>query len=181
MPPMRAHSPWLPVLFAVLAGLTACDSKDDPAKDETKLETKTVYACEIIVAPKAGEPESFKGSAQGGDEAEVEEQAWEAACGALPEADRGDCRDTKKWKWASGGGSAVSGGVKNVSRTITLTRVVEPVEHSGEVESEASDEAACKEALSKACEAAGAKGDCVAAGTHEQRGRRSSKETRTSG
>lgn len=176
---MRSRNVWLPLFFATLVGLTACDSKDE--KDDTKVETKTVYTCEVIVAEKAGDPESFKGSAQGSDEAEVEKQAWEAACGALPEGDRGDCRDTKKWKWASGGGSAVSGGVKNISRTITLTRVVKPVEHSGKLDSEESDDAACKGALSKACEAAGAKGDCVAAGTHEQRGRMSSKETRTSG
>jgi hypothetical protein len=156
--------------------VVACDAKTEEAPKTT---TKTVYRCKITVAETEGEPETYKGRASGTDEAAVEKEAWDAACAALPEADRAECRNRDAFAWASGGGSSTVDGVETFSRTITLTRVVRPKESEAEVESDASDEAACTEALAKACEAAGAKGDCVAAGTLTQRGRRSSKETKT--
>ena len=162
-------------LFSTLLAV-GCDAKTDEAP---KTKTVTVYRCKITVAEKEGEPEKYKGDASGTDEAAVDKEAWDAACAALPEADRPDCRNKDKFAWASGGGSSTINGAKQFSKTITLTRVVKPKESEAEVESDASDEAACTEALAKACEAAGAKGDCVAAGTHTQRGRRSSKETKT--
>lgn len=174
MPVSKIESVLTPVLVAL--ALAGCDAKKDEAPKTT---TKTVHECTITVAEKAGEPETFKGKADGADEKAVEKEAWDAACAALPEADRPDCRDTKKFKWASGGGSATSNGVTNYSRTITLTRVVTPKEFEASSKSDESEDAACKDALTEACKAAGATGDCVAAGSHDRRGLKASKTTET--
>jgi hypothetical protein len=159
--------------------LTACDSGDENKGGDAKAAApKTVYACKITVAAKAGPPETFKGQAQTADEKEAEDKAWEDVCSKLPEADTASCRDNDKFKWALGGMSTEVDGVTQYSKTITLTRAVKAEEFDGEHESEESSEAACTEALALACKAAGAEGDCVEAGSHEQRGRRESKETK---
>ncbi len=175
---MGSQSRWLSLFVAALAGLSGCEGEDADAKSKTQTESKTTYSCEITVAAVPGEPESYKGQAQTTSEAEAEKQAWDAVCVKLPEADRGDCRDNDKWKYAKGTMSGELAGGATHSVTITLTRAVKPVEHSsGSIESESSEEEACKEALAKACEAAGAPGDCLAAGTHEERGRAAGKTT----
>lgn len=165
----------LPRLLALTLGLAlplACDKSDA----DGEAAPKTEYTCTIIVAAQAGEPETFKGNFQGPDAQEAEDKAWEAVCAELPESDRADCKDSSKFAAATGTMEATLDDAPTYSTTITLTRVVAPEEFEAEVTGTESEDATCAEALAKACAAAGAEGDCVAAGTHERRGRKLSKK-----
>lgn len=160
----------LTALFAGLVALTACDSgsKDTPA--ETKTVTK--HTCTRMIGKKGVE---YKGTAQGDDQAKVEEAAWTDVCAKLPEADRPNCKDESKFMVAKSGGSVNAGAGTTYNTNITLTSKHPQLE--GKSESEVSKEEACKAALTKACEAAGEKGDCIADGKYESQGEMSSSST----
>lgn len=160
----------LSAILVSALGLAACDSgaKDTPA--ETKSVTK--HTCTRIIAKKGVE---YKGTANGEDEAKVEEAAWADVCAKLPEAERPNCKDADKFMVMKSGGSANAGAGTNYNTNITLTSKHPQVE--GKSESETSKEEACKAALAKACEAAGEKGDCLADGKFESQGEMSSSQT----
>lgn len=163
------------LLSLSLVTLAAACSSEAKKEEAPKAEATVVqHKCTIQVAP-AGDPLRVEGSASGEDEAAVLEAAWTDACAKLPEADRASCKDEGKFDVVISGGSATSGGKTHYSKTIALQAKV--AQHEGRGESDKSKEEACKAAIAEACTAAGASGDCVAAGTHQKRGESSSTST----
>jgi hypothetical protein len=163
----------LSAIFVSALGLAAAAGCSGGAK-EAPAETKSVtqHTCTRIIAKKAVE---YKGTANGDDQAKVEEAAWADVCAKLPEADRPNCKDESKFMVMKSGGSANAGAGTSYNTNITLTSKHPQLE--GKSESETSKEEACKAALLKACEAAGEKGDCIADGKFESQGEMSSSKT----
>lgn len=135
--------------------------------------TKTSHTCKIMIAPKLGGP--YKADASDADAAKAEEAAWTAVCAKLPEAERAGCRDDKKFSVNKMSASMSAGGPTTHTVTLELTAI--PPEFSGEGASDESQDKACAAAVEAACTKAGDKGDCVAGGKFEQRGKSTSKKT----
>jgi len=165
-------SPLTTTLTAALT-LSACGEPNKAAAATTEVDS---HSCEVRVAAKAA-PARYEGRAEGPDEAKVEEEAWADVCAKLPEELRESCRDESKWSVSSSGGSASAGGPTTFSKKITLEQKMEEKIFSGQAASHTSLDEACAAATLAACKAAGAEGDCVAAGSFESRGR-SSQTTR---
>ncbi|MEZ4450121.1 MAG: hypothetical protein R3B09_11645 [Nannocystaceae bacterium] len=159
--------------FALVTLAAACSSEK---KSEPKAEamTVTLHKCMIQVAP-AGDPAKFEGTAQGEDETVVLEAAWTDVCAKLPEADKPTCKDDGKWEVMISGASGTLDGKTNYNKNVVLKARVETKD--GSAESDKTMEDACKAATIEACKAAGAEGDCIAAGTHQKRGESSSTST----
>ncbi|MBT8495315.1 MAG: hypothetical protein KJO07_19870 [Deltaproteobacteria bacterium] len=163
------------LIVALPLAFGAC-KKGEEGGGEGSGEATMTHKCKIIVVAKQDkkEAETYKGQGKGEDEKAAEEEAWKQACEAIPEADRAECRNNERFSWTKSGVSVEQEGKKIHTVTISLkANPPKPEEHSGEATSKDSSDKACAEALAKACEAAGAKGDCVAAGTHEQMGKSS--------
>ncbi len=122
----------------------------------------------MTIAEKSS-TQGVSGVATGEDEATVLDAAIADACAKLSVDDRPFCRDDSRFEVTISGSSSEHDGVKSFIKTVRLTPVAKPQTFQGEGSSEASSEAACKAAILVACEAAGAPGDCVAAGTHDKR------------
>lgn len=154
-----------PLLLSTIFGLClgACGGE---AKKDAETKMVTTHSCTIIVGKKAGAP--FEGKGNDADKAKAEEAAWTDACAKLPEADRAGCRDDKKFSSTKAEMSVTANGTASYSVTITLAPVIPQVE--GKADAQTTKEDACKAATVKACEAAGAKGDCLASGEYEKRG-----------
>ena len=161
----------LVALSAALVSFTALGTGCDSGAKDTPAETKSVtkHTCTKMIGKK---PVEYKGTANGDDQAKVEEAAWADVCAKLPEADRPSCKDETKFMVMKSGGSANAGAGTSYNTNITLTSKSPQLE--GKSESETSKEEACKAALIKACEAAGEKGDCLADGKYESQGEMSS-------
>ena len=159
----------------LLLPLAACaqEAKTDAAA-KPEATTVTEHRCTVQIAA-AGEPTRVEGEASGEDEAAALEAAYADACTRLPEDARADCKDEGKFEVMIAGGSATADGKTNYSKTVTLKAKVATVEGRGA--STKSKDEACAAAVAEACKAAGATGDCVAAGTHQKRGESSSTAT----
>lgn len=172
---MRAHHSLLLALglTVTLTGTTGC--KKEEKTPAAKAGPKTTYGCFVQVAKKPAITE-VSGQASNADEKAATEAAWTDVCAKLPEADRPDCRDPKKWAASLGTGSGSANGGPT---TYTVTVKLEPITpvFTGKAKSEVDEATACKDARANACEQAGEKGDCVAAGTFAEKGQGTSKET----
>lgn len=160
-------------MMTLAAALGGCGEAKEAAAAPATVES---HSCTVKVAAKAS-PVIYEGRAEGPDREKVEEAAWADVCAKLPAALRESCKDESKWSMSISGGSASAGGPTTFSKTITLQEKVEERVFSGEAASQASLDEACAAATLAACKAAGAEGDCVAAGLFEPRGR-SSQTTR---
>lgn len=130
------------------------------------------HDCTIIVAAKPGATDPISGSGTAADEGAATEAAWTDACKKLPPPEQPACRDANRWQPTTSIGRA-----KEVTVTITLAPAPPP-QVQGKGTSSESEEAACQAALLDACGKAGGAGDCVAAGTHEQKGKMASSSTK---
>ena len=164
-------------LLAV-AVLSAACKKDDKKPDGTvgagagtqgEGGKGMAHECTVIVAAKAPPAEPITGTGVDADPLKAEEAAWADACMKLPPPERPACRDSNRWQATTSKGTAQG----KTTATITLAPA-SPPQITGKGASAESEEAACQAALLDACEKAGASGDCVAAGTHESRGKMAS-------
>lgn len=153
---------------AVLAGCGGGSSGEPKAEA-----TKTSYTCKIFVAKKV--EGDYKADASDADPAKAEEAAWTAVCAKLPEADRPNCRDEKKFRPQKMSASMSAGGP--TTHTVTIELIPELPEFDGEGASDESKEKACGAALEAACAKAGEQGDCLAGGKFEKKGESTSKKT----
>lgn len=167
---MTLRTPRTHLSALILVALAACGGAKEVPAAATKSVTK--HSCKIMVSKKA---EEFKGTANGDDQAKVEEAAWADVCAKLPEADRPSCKDESKFSVSKSGGSANAGGATSYNTNITLSAKHPTLD--GSADSEVSKDEACKAALTRACEAAGEKGDCLAGGKFEKKGESSSSTT----
>lgn len=167
---IRAHL--LSVLTLAVAACTQ-EAKTEPAA-KPEATTVTEHRCSVQIVP-ADAPTGAEGKASGEDEAAVLDAAFADACAKLPEDARADCKDEGKFEVTIAGGSATADGKTNYTKTVTLKAKVATVEGRGT--STTSKDEACAAAVAEACKAAGASGDCVAAGTHQKRGESSSTAT----
>lgn len=170
-------------LLAVAVLAVAC-KKDDKKKEgdgtvgagagtQGEAARGSSHECTIIVAAKAAAAEPITGTATDADPAEAEEAAWADACKKLPPTDQPACKDSSRWTAATSKGTAQG----KTTATITLT-AASPPQVTGKGASPENEEAACQAALLDACEKAGAQGDCVTAGTHEQKGKMASSSSK---
>lgn len=175
MLPLRRLSP-LTLTFALLgasaAAVGGCQSeshaKPTLAAEPTPSDAATGgHRCTVTIAEKNGG--GVSGVASGDDEGAVLDAALADACAQLGEAERPYCRDESRYEVTISGSSSELNGVKSFTKTVRLTPTKKPQVFTGEGSSEDSSQAACKAAIVVACEAAGATGDCVAAGTHDKR------------
>ena len=132
----------------------------------------STYECKVIIAAKVAPHDPITGTATDADPAKAEEAAWADACKKLPPTEQPACKDSNRWSAATSSGTA-SG---KTTTTITLT-AASPPQITGKGASRENDAAASQAALLDACQQAGAEGDCVAAGTHEARGKMASSGT----
>jgi hypothetical protein len=162
-------APGLLVVSLVL-GAAACHSEGQAAAAEG---SASVHRCAIeIEARSAVEP--IEGRASGDDEDTVLEAAWADACAKLEPAERDGCRDEGRYDVTISGSTSIVDGAAIYAKTIRLR--AKTASFKGEGESPESPAKACAAATVAACEAAGASGDCVAAGTHVKRGESVSSE-----
>jgi hypothetical protein len=162
-------------LCVLLAALSLAACKGDKKKPDgtvgagagTQGEAKGMaHECTVIVAAKVAPADPITGTGTDADETKAEEAAWTDACKKLPPTEQPACRDTSRWQASTSKGTAQG----KTTATITLTPA-SPPQITGKGSSSENEEAACQAALLDACEQAGAAGDCVAAGTHENRGK----------
>ena len=165
----------LALTFALLgvSVVAGCQSeghaKPSPAVEAAPSDAATgEHRCTVAVAEKSG-LRAVSGVATGDDEGTVLDAALADACAKLSDDDRPYCRDESRFEVTISGSSSELNGLKTFTKTIRLTPTSKPQVFTGEGTSEASSAAACKAAILVACEAAGAAGDCVAAGTHDKR------------
>lgn len=161
----------IPLSFLV----AAC--KDQKNQSQAALENAAYeHTCYVQVTPK-GPNDEFSGTGISDKDKEANEAAWKDVCGKLPEADRLDCREGAKWASSPTLGSATVNGKTTFTVTIKIRRV-QKVE-GGVGKSDLDGAAACKSAIENACQALGAQGNCVAAGTHELEGQAKEKKLKT--
>jgi hypothetical protein len=135
----------------------ACSKKEEAAKTPEKKAApveKTLHSCLIQIKKKA-EPVQGTGSAATEDEAKA--KAFDDACAKLPEADRADCKDTKKW-------SATVTTMKTDKEVGATVKLETNVIWTGKSKGHANADEACKAANAAACKEAGDAPDCVDAG-----------------
>ncbi|HUS66326.1 MAG TPA: hypothetical protein VMZ28_17360 [Kofleriaceae bacterium] len=131
------------------------------------------HECTVIVAAKAAPADPITGTGTDADEAKAEEMAWTDACKKLPPPEQPACKDSSRWSATTSKGTAQG----KTTATITLIAAAPP-QITGKGSSKENEEAACQAALLDACEKAGAQGDCVAAGTHEAKGKMASSSSK---
>ena len=153
-----------------LATVMGC-SKEESRQDGPAA-GKSVITCFCRVGRKTA---PITGHAEGPDQARSVDDAWKDACGKLPEAERSGCKDPLKFVSSVATLSAGAGGPPSQATTVTLIPVGPTFE--GRASGERDKDAVCREAQAKACEMAGAPGDCVAGGSYEVVGQGSSVET----
>ena len=175
MLPLRRLSP-LTLTFALVGASAAtasgCQSESharptqaaEPAPNEA---ATGEHRCAVTIAEKNGG--GVTGVASGDDEGAVLDSAVADACAQLSDEERPFCRDEGRYQVTISGSSSELNGVKTFTKTVRLTPTKKPKTFTGEGSSADSSQAACEAAIVVACEAAGAKGDCVAAGTHDKR------------
>lgn len=157
------RSPTLPCCLglALLHGLAGCggDAKQAP-KQQPVPETKQadMHHCTISLARKA--VETVTGEGKDADPGKAKEAAWVDACNKLSEATRAGCRDPQKFTPAE----TTSAAAGKTTHSVSLTAVAPHIE--GKAEWKDSKAEACKEAVQKACAAAGEQGDCLASGAY---------------
>ena len=130
------------------------------------------YECKVIIAAKVAPADPITGTATDADPVKAEQAAWADACKKLPPTEQPACKDSNRWAATTSNGTANG----KTTTTITLT-AAPPPQITGKGASRENDAAACQAALLDACQQAGAEGDCVAAGTHEARGKMASSGT----
>jgi hypothetical protein len=167
-------------LCALLAAVVCCVAckKDDKKPDGTvgagagtqgEAGKGMAHECKVVIAARPAPADPITGTGTDADPAKAEEAAWTDACKKLPPTEQPACRDTTRWTAAVSRGTAQG----KTTATITLT-AASPPQITGKGASKENEAAACQAALLDACEQAGAQGDCVAAGTHESRGKMAS-------
>lgn len=126
-------------------------------------DTAQAHECTVALQPTGLRPVA-KGVAEAEDRETATERSFVAACEGLPEAARGSCRDESQYKPVRVTAITVLDGQQTYQVTTQLQ--LASARHEQKASSSESLEAACLAARLAACEAAGAEGDCVAAGTH---------------
>jgi len=174
---LRLHrSPSLTLTFALLGASAlalGCQAESHAKPSQAVVDTPSDAAagehrCTVTIAERSGAG-VVSGIASGDDEGAVLDAALADACAQLSDAERPYCRDEGRFEVTISGSSSELNGVKTFTKTVRLTPTKKPQVFTGEGSSEASSAAACGAAILVACEAAGATGDCVAAGTHDKR------------
>ncbi len=167
---MRAPLTALVGLVVIVSGC-----KKDPPPPPPHVPV-TTHTCRIALHPRPAPELSVHASGNGPSQDVATEQAWTAVCAALPEAHRAACRDATHFSPSVVTASMNAGAGTSYTTTITLAPQPGP-DSRGSGTSHTSGEDACHQAIELACRAAGATGDCIAAGTHEESSRMRSSET----
>jgi Na+-transporting NADH:ubiquinone oxidoreductase subunit NqrF len=149
---------------AGLLVLAACGKKDDSGAGGGGASS---YKCKIFIKKKAAPP--IEASASDADKAKATDAAWKAACDKLPAADQADCHNKDKWSAQVSEATMTANGTSSTTITLKLEQQMPELKGKGVATTNKDD--ACAAALADACKAAGAQGDCVAAGGYEQTGK----------
>lgn len=128
--------------------------------------TRPISACTVSIRSKASQ-QAFKGKATHADKQQALDAAWKKACAALPDGSVAFCRDESRFKGQTVMATDLGGPDRGASYEATVTvRAVAPV-FEGTGQSQAGGAQACQQAVTQACEAGGARADCVTQKTFE--------------
>lgn len=159
-------------LALVVVMAPGCKKNPPPAPPHVPV---TTHTCRVAIHPRIAPASRVSASGNAPSQDVATELAWTQACLGLPAAQRAACRDSTRFSPSVVTASMSAGAGTSYTTTVTLSP--QPGSDSrGAGTSHVSSEDACHQAMELACRAAGAAGDCVAAGTHEESSRMRSSE-----